>query len=48
MSVSSDNSQRNFHAEVKITEKLKIISTQSTARPGAVVELEPIADAKQV
>ena len=50
MSVSSDDSGANFRssAAAKINDKLKIVSTQSTARPGAVVELEPIEDAKQV
>ncbi len=51
MSVSSDDSGANYHrasGSAKINDKLKIVSTQSTARPGAVVELEPIEDAKQV
>ena len=49
MSVSSDDSGANFRsAAAKINDKLWIVSTQSTARPGAVVELEPIEDAKQV
>jgi hypothetical protein len=48
MSVSSDDSGAGYRAASKINDKLKIVSTQSTARPGAVVELEPIEDAKQV
>ena len=50
MSVSSDDSAANYRKSGlgKMNDKLKIVSTQSTARPGAVVELEPIEDAKQV
>ena len=50
MSVSSDDSAANYRKAGlgKMNDKLKIVSTQSTARPGAVVELEPIEDAKQV
>jgi hypothetical protein len=50
MSVSSDDSGAGHYrrAASKLNDKLKIVSTQSTARPGAVVELEPIEDAKQV
>lgn len=34
--------------EIKLQDKFKIVSTQSSARPGAIIELEAIADATQV
>ena len=50
MSMSSQGSSTNAnqleHA-AKLAEKFKIVSKQSSARPGAIIELEPIEDAVQ-
>lgn len=51
LSVSSNDSsnvQNAFMAASNLREKLTIVSSQSTARPGAIIELEPISDATQV
>ena len=51
LSVSSNDSsnpQNAFLAASNLREKLTIVSSQSTARPGAIIELEPISDATQV
>lgn len=49
MSVSSEGSTNvgNLAHAAKLHEKFKIVSSQSSARPGAIIELEPIADAIQ-
>ena len=49
MSVSSQGSTNVGQLEhaAKLQEKFKIVSKQSSARPGAIIELEPIADAVQ-
>lgn len=43
---SSTNANQLEHA-AKLAEKFKIVSKQSSARPGAIIELEPIEDAVQ-
>ena len=51
LSVSSNdssNAQNAFMTANSIREKLTIVSSQSTARPGAIIEMEPISDATQV
>ena len=51
MSMSSGHSTNpvaNAEHLSKLKDKFKIVSTQSTARPGAIIELEAIADATQV
>ena len=49
MSVSSQGSTNVGQLEhaAKLQEKFKIVSKQSSARPGAIIELEPIEDAVQ-
>ena len=49
MSMSSEGSSAalNLAHATKLQDKFKIVSTQSTARPGAVIELEAIEDATQ-
>ena len=49
MSMSSEGSSAALHIAhaTKLHDKFRIVSTQSTARPGAVIELEPIEDATQ-
>ena len=50
MSMSSEGSSAALHMlthATKLQEKFRIVSTQSTARPGAVIELEAIEDATQ-
>ena len=49
ISVSSNDSSLREAATraTNLREKLKIVSSQSTARPGAIIELEPIEDATQ-
>ena len=52
-SSSNDSSTINALAAAaanatKVGQKLSIVSSQSTARPGAIIELEPISDATQV
>jgi hypothetical protein len=50
MSMSSEDGSSHLahlaHA-TKLHDKFRIVSTQSTARPGAVIELQPIEDATQ-
>ena len=54
LSVSSNDSSTNNALAAaaanatKVGQKLSIVSSQSTARPGAIIELEPISDATQV
>lgn len=44
----SSNSSINLEAAGKLNDKFKIVSSQSTAKPGAVIELEAIEHASQV
>lgn len=47
--MSSDNDSNHHNGgNVELCEKFKIVSSQSSARPGAVIELEAITDATQV
>ena len=54
MSVSSGHSTNDAllaaHAEdaAKLQNRFRIVSTQSSAKPGAIIELEPIKEATQV
>lgn len=54
MSVSSGHSTNDAllaaHAESasRLQNRFRIVSTQSTAKPGAIIELEPIKEATQV
>ena len=50
MSMSSQGSTNvgNLAHAVRLQEKFKIVSQQSSARPGAIIELEAIEDAIQV
>lgn len=49
MSFSSNTSSGySVDAQRPPGELLNIISVQSSARPGCIIELEPIADAEQV
>ncbi len=43
----SGSSSHSHHQGHELRDKFKIVSTQSTARPGAIIELEGIADATQ-
>ena len=49
MSMSSQGSSNigNLAHAAKLQEKFKIVSKQSSARPGAIIELEAIGDAIQ-
>ena len=49
MSLSSQGSTNvgNMAHAAKLHEKFKIVSRQSSARPGAIIELEAIEDAIQ-
>ena len=49
MSMSSEGSSNigNLAQAAKLQEKFKIVSSQSSARPGAIIELEPIEEAIQ-
>ena len=45
---SNTSSGYSVEPQRPLGEMFKIISLQSSARPGCIIELEPIADAKQV
>lgn len=45
MSMSSDSTLPGGGDGVPLHERIKIVSQQSTARPGAVIQLHAIADA---